>query len=319
MKAIVFTQYGPPSLLKVGEVEKPVPKSNEVLVRVHAATVNRTDCGILRARPFVLRFITGLFGPKRQTTGTDFAGAVEAVGKSVTDFAVGDKVFGFDDSGLGSHAQYLTISVDKAIASMPDKVSYAEAAASLEGVHYAYNFINKVELKAGHQVLVNGATGAIGSAALQLAKHFGAEVTAVGNTKNLALMKSLGADRVIDYLQEDFTKEAKQYDFVFDAVGKSSFGRCRPVLKPGGVYISSELGWMGQNIFYALATPLLGGKKVIFPIPLNIRRSIFLIKLLIEQGAYTPVIDKEYSLEETPEAFRYVESGQKTGNVILTI
>lgn len=319
MKAILHAQYGPPELLQYTEMPDPVPGDNELLVRVHAATVNRTDCGILRAKPFVLRFITGLTRPKLPITGTDFAGEVEAVGSQVKNFKIGDKIFGFNDSGVGSHAQYLTIADDQPIGIMPGDLSYAEAAASLEGAHYAINFINKVELNEHSKVLVNGATGAIGAAALQLVKARGAYVTAVGNTKNLELLQSLGADRVIDYEREDFTKDKEQYHFVFDAVGKSSFNLCKPVLLPKGIYISSELGWMGQNLFYSLATPLTGGKKVVFPFPSNIKASIDRVKGLIEAGEFTAVIDRKYPLSEVPEAFRYVETGQKTGNVVITI
>lgn len=319
MKAILHTQYGPPELLQYQEMPDPVPEDNELLIRVRAATVNRTDCGILRAQPFVLRFITGLSRPKLPITGTDFAGEVEAVGNQVKKFKVGDKVFGFNDSGLGSHAEYLTIPEDQPLGIMPENISYAEAAASVEGAHYAINFINKVELNENSKVLVNGATGAIGAAALQLVKATGAYVTAVGNTKNMELLRSLGADRLIDYEREDFTEDKAQYHFVFDAVGKSAFNLCKPLLLPKGTYISSELGWMAQNLFYALTTPLSGGKKVIFPVPSNIQASIDRVKELIIAGKYKAVIDRKYPLPEVPEAFRYVESGQKTGNVVITI
>ncbi|PHN06007.1 NAD(P)-dependent alcohol dehydrogenase [Flavilitoribacter nigricans] len=319
MHAILHPRYGSPDVLIYQEVARPVPKENEVLIRVHAATVNRTDCGILRAEPFVLRLITGLSRPKLLATGTDFAGEIEAVGAGVKDFAVGDRVFGFDDSGLNSHAEYLTFPADKGIGLMPENTSYEDAVACLEGAHYARNFINKIDLRPENKVLVNGASGAIGSAALQMVKSRGAYATAVCNTKNVELMRSLGADRVIDYEQEDFTRDPEQYHFVFDAVGKSSFNRCKPVLLPGGTYISSELGWMAQNIFYALSTPVLGGKKVIFPVPSDIQATIREVRSLTEAGKFKPVIDRTYPLEATAEAFRYVESGQKTGNVVLRI
>lgn len=319
MKAILHSHYGPPEGLLYQEVNTPIPKDDEILVRVHAATVNRTDCAILRARPFVMRFVAGLRRPKNLATGTDFAGEVEAVGQAVKHFKVGDRVFGFDDSGVSSHAEFLTFPAHKGVAIMPDKITYADAAASLEGAHYARNILNKVDLKPESRVLINGASGAIGSAALQLVKAHGAYVTAVCNTKNLELIRSLGADRVIDYEKEDFTQDQEQYHFVFDTVGKSSFNRCKPLLLPAGIYISSELGWMGENIFYALTTPIFGGKKVIFPIPTSIKDSIKRVTQLIEQGKYRAVIDRTYPLEATAEAFRYVETGQKTGNVVLTI
>ncbi len=326
MKAIVYTTYGPPSVLKIKNVEKPIPKANEVLVKVCATTVNRTDCAMLRAKPFIMRFFTGLFTPKNPILGTEFSGEIEAMGKDVMSFKVGDMVFGFDDSGIGSYAHYLTLSVDKALTTIPEKTTYEQAAASTEGAHYAYNIINKIHLKSGQKVLVNGATGAIGSAAVQLLKFFGAYVIAVCNTKNIELVKSLGADKVIDYTKEDFTKEDQKYDFIFDTVGKSSFTKCKPVLQPGGVYISSELGWMAQNIFFALITPIFAnlpgrrvGKKVIFPIPSDIKGSLLFIKDLIEQGKFNAVIDRKYPLEQISEAFSYVETGQKTGNVVITV
>ena len=323
MKAIVCTKYGPPDVLQLKEVARPIPKDNEVLIKIHATTVNRTDCGILRAKPFILRFFTGLIRPKNPILGTEFAGKIEAVGKNVTSFKVDDKVFGFDDQGLGSHAEYMAISEDSALTTIPSNMTYEQAAASSEGAHYAYNFIKKVNLKSGQKVLVNGATGAIGSAAVQLLKYFGVYVTAVSSTKNIELVRSLGADKVIDYTKEDFTKDEEKYDFVFDAVGKSSFAKCKQLLKPGGVYISSDLGYMAQNVFLPLITPIIkpmiGNKKTVFPIPKDIRGSILFIKKLIEEGKFKAVIDREYPLEQVVEAYRYVEAGHKTGNVVITV
>jgi len=322
MKAIVYTKYGPPDVLQLKEVEKPAPKDNEVLIKIYATTVNRTDCATIRAIPFFARFITGLFKPKKQIPGTEFAGKIEEVGKNVTSFKVGDKVFGFDDQGSGSHAQYMTISEDKAI-TIPKNITYEQAAASTEGAHYAYNFIKKVNIKSGQKILVNGATGAIGSAAVQLLKYFDVNVTAVCNTKNIELVKSLGANKVIDYTKEDFTKDEEKYNFVFDAVGKSSFAKCKPLLHSGGIYISSDLGYMAQNVFLPLITPIIkpmiGNKKTVFPIPTDIRRSLLLIKKLIEQGKFKAVIDRKYPLEQIVEAYKYVEKGQKTGNVVITV
>jgi len=322
MKAIVYTKYGPPEVLQLKEVEKPVPKDYEVLIRVHATTVNRTDCATIRAKPFFLRIITGLFKPKKQIPGTEFAGEIEAIGKSVSSLKAGDKVFGFDDQGSGSHAQYMTIIEDKA-AIMPENITYQQAAASSEGAHYAYNFINKVDLKKGQNVLVNGATGAIGSAEVQLLKYFDVNVTAVCAKKNVELVKLLGATKVIDYTKDDFTKDDGKYDFVFDCVGKSSFFKCKHLLQPGGVYISSDLGYMAQNIFLPLITPIIkpmiGNKKTVFPTPTDIRGSILLIKKLIEQGKFKAMIDREFSLEQIIDAYKYVEKGQKTGNVVITV
>lgn len=325
MKAIVYKKYGPPSVLQFTEVEKPTPSDNEVLVRVRATTVNRTDCANLRAKPFIMRFFMGLFKPKNPILGTEFAGDIEVVGNGVTSLKIGDKVFGFDDSGLSSYAEYLVISEDKALTTMPKNITYKQAAASIEGAHYAHNFINKVDLKNGSKVMVNGASGGIGSATVQLLKYFDADITAVCNTKNIELVKSLGANKVIDYTIEDFTNDNEKYDFVIDSVGKSSFGKCKSILKSGGVYMSSELGWMAQNLFFALITAIFGSlpgqarKRVKFPYPPNIKRSVLLIKKLIEEGSFKAVIDRKYPLEQIPEAFRYVEKGQKTGNVVITL
>ena len=319
MKAIVYTKYGPPDVLQLKEVEKPTQKDNEVLIKIHATTVNRTDCAMLRAEPFISRFVTGIFKPNKPIHGTEFAGKIEAIGKNVTSYKVGDEVFGFDDKSSGSHAQYMTILEDKALTTIPKNITYEQAAASIEGAHYAYNFINKVNLKSGQKILVNGATGAIGSAAVQFLKYFGADVTAVCNRKNMELVKSLGANKVIDYTKEDFTKDDQKYHYVFDTVGKSSFAKCKPLLQPGGVYISSELGPMAQNVFLALITPIIGKKKVIFPLPKDCKESIRFVIKLIEKGKFKTVIDRKYPLEQIVEAYRYVEKGQKIGNVVITV
>ena len=319
MKAVICTKYGPPDILQLKEVEKPVPDDNELLIEVHASSVNRTDCGLLRAKPFIVRFFTGIFKPGKPIPGTAFAGIIEAAGENVTAFEVGDRVFGFDDSGSGSHAQYMTISEDKALTTMPDDITYEQAAASTEGAHYAYNFINKVNIERGHNVLVNGATGAIGSAAVQLLNYFGANVTAVCKGEYSELVKSLGANDVIDYTKEDFTKVDPTDNYIFDTVGKSSFAECKPLLEAGGAYISSELGYMAQNIFLALTTPILCSKKVKFPLPTDCGGSILFIKQLIEDGKFKAVIDREYPLEQIVEAYRYVEKGQKIGNVVITL
>jgi NADPH:quinone reductase-like Zn-dependent oxidoreductase len=322
MKAIAYTKYGSPDVLQFKEVEKPIPKEYEVLIKVQATTVNRTDCATIRAKPFFMRLVTGLFRPKKQTPGTEFAGDIEALGKSVSSLKIGDRVFGFDDAGAGSHAQYVAITEDKVL-TIPGNISYAQAAASSEGAHYAYNFINKVNLKKAQHVLVNGATGAIGSAAVQLLKSFDVNVTAVCATKNIELVKSLGADKVIDYKKEDFTKDKHKYDLVFDTVGKSSFFKCKQLLQPGGVYISSDLGYLAQNIYLPLITrvikPLIENKKTIFPIPKDIRASLLVIKRLIEQDKFEAVIDREFPLERIVEAYKYVEKGHKTGNVVIIV
>ena len=307
MKAVVQTRYGSPEVLELGEIEQPVAKDDEVLVRVYAATVNRTDCANLRARPFFMRFVLGLVRPKKRVPGTEFAGVIEAVGKSIASLKPGEKVFGFDDEGSGSQAQYLAITEDKVVA-MPEGITFEQAAASSEGMHYAYNFINKVNIERGQYALVNGATGAIGSAAVQLLKYFGVNVTAVCATKNIELVRALGADRVIDYTREDFTEDDQKYSYVFDTVGKSSFFKCRKLLKPGGIYISSDLGYMSQNMFLPFITPIIkplfGNRKTMFPVPVDIKGSLSLVKKLIEQGRFKAVIDRSFTLEQIVDAYQ---------------
>ena len=251
-------------------MDAPTPKDNEVLVKVQATTVNRTDCGFRAGTPFFTRFFTGLSRPKVTVLGSEFAGEVEAVGSGVTSFEVGDRVFGYSGlrhgSRFGAHAEYLAMPEDGLVATMPANVSFEEAAASTEGSHYALWFIRKAKVRSGQDVLVNGATGAVGSAAVQLLKSMGAQVTAVCDTRNVELVRDLGADRVIDYTAEDFTKDEQTYDVVLDAVGMSSFGRTKRLLKPGGIYVSGDWGPKAQNPVLALVTPLFGGKKVIFPL-----------------------------------------------------
>lgn len=325
MKAFCHTKYGSPDFLRLCEREKPIPQRNEVLVKVMATTVNRTDCAMLKADPFVWRFFMGLRHPKNSVLGTEFSGIVEAMGSEVGNFKIGDRVFGFNDQGLKSHAAYLVIDENKALATLPQTLTFDEAAAVCEGAHYAYNFINKIALKPGQTILINGASGGIGSAALQISKHLGAHVTAVCSSTSVALMKSLGADRIIEYAKTDFTLDTEKYDFVFDTVGKSSYGKCKPLLKPGGVYLCSELGAGMQNIFYSLLTPLSSklpwnkGKKVKFPLPSDIKGSVLFVKKLLEQGKYKAIIDKKYPFEEIVEAFKYVDQGLKTGNVVISI
>jgi len=320
MKAVVCDRYGPPSVLQYNTVDLPSPKTNDVLVRVVASTVNRTDCANLSATPFIMRFVIGLLKPRKPIMGTEFSGIVVDVGSSVSKFEQGDRIFGFDDTTLSSYAEYLAIPDDMAIALAPENMALKNVSASIEGAHYAYNFINKVELRAEQRVLINGATGGIGSALLQILKVNGVYVTAVGNTKNIDLLKSLGANKVIDYTKDDFTKADHQpYDYIFDAVGKSSFSKCKHLLVPGGVYMSSEPGAYAQNLFYPIITKLLGKKKVIFPIPGSKIKSLNYIINLMEKNEFTPIIDREYSLEQIEEAFNYVASGKKTGNVLINI
>jgi len=319
MKAAIYTQYGPPEVVRIGTLPKPVPKENEVLIRIKASTVNRTDCGFRSAEYFVSRFFSGLWRPKKPVLGCEFAGEIVELGRSVTAHRIGDRVFGYDDHHFGGHAAYKVMKENSTFGPIPEGLDDHRAAALTEGSHYALNNIRAAKVKSGDKVLVYGATGAIGSAAVQLLKHFGATVVAVANTKNLGLVRSLGADEVIDYQTVDFTRTGHHFDFIFDAVGKSSFGQCKALLKPKGVYISTELGKRSENIFLALITPLGRGKKVLFPIPPARREDILLLGTLADQGKFLPVIDREYPLDDIVEAYRYVETGQKTGNVIIRL
>ena len=319
MKAAVHTRYGPPDVVRILEVDKPAPKDNEVLVKVHATTVNRTDSGLRAAKPFVNRFFTGLRRPRVTVLGNEFAGQVEAVGRDVRSFAVGDRVFGYNGTRIGAHAEYVAMPEDGSLATKPANVTFEQAAASTEGSHYALSLIRKAKIHSGQDVLVYGATGAIGSAAVQLLKGLGAEVTAVCGTEHVELVRGLGADRVIDYTAEDFTRDTQTYDVVLDAVGKSSFGRCKRLLKPGGIYLSSDLGPLSQNPILALITPLLRGKKVMFPIPRDNQEMVRYFKEVLESGEFKPLIDRRYRLDEIVEAYRYVETGQKVGNVVISV
>jgi len=320
MKAAVHSRYGPPEVVRIAEVDKPEVRDHEVLVKVHVTTVNRTDCGFRAGKPFIVRFFSGLIRPKVTVFGSEFAGVVEAVARGVTSFEVGDKVFGFNEDRFGAHAEYLSIPEDGPLATMPANVTYEEAAPSTEGSHYALSLISKAKIQSGQRVLVNGGTGAIGSAAVQLLKSLGAVVTAVCDTEHVELVRGLGADRVIDCMAEDFTKDEQTYDVVFDAVGKSSFGRCKRLLKPGGIYLSSDLGPLSLNPILALITPLFGGKKVMFPIPPKRDQEIVRhFKDMMESGAFKPVIDRRYRLDQIVEAYRYVETGQKIGNVVISV
>jgi NADPH:quinone reductase-like Zn-dependent oxidoreductase len=319
MKAAVRTRYGSPDVVQILEVDKPTPQDGEVLVKIHATTVNRTDCGVRAAKPSVLRLLLGLRKPRRPVIGTEFAGIVEGLGSGVTSFKVGDRVFGYDERWFGAHAEYKSMRSDGAVAAIPPNVAYEQAAPGTEGSHYALGFIRKARIQKGQDVLVNGATGAIGSAAVQLLRDLGANVTAVCGAEHVDLVRGLGAARVIDYTAEDFTEDNGFYEVVLDAVGKSSFGRCKRLLKPGGTYLSSELGPRGQNPFLALITPLLGGKKVMFPYPRYDQKMVQHLAGRIESGAFMPVVDRVFPLEKIAEAYRYAESGQKVGNVVISL
>jgi NADPH:quinone reductase-like Zn-dependent oxidoreductase len=319
MKAAIRRSYGSPQNIQIEELEKPVPNDNEVLIKVIATTVNRTDCANLTGKPFIMHLVLGLFKPRKTTLGTDFAGIVVETGQNVREFSINDRVFGFTDLGLESQAEYMKIEPKGNLMIIPDNCDFKQAAASLEGAHYAYSFIHKAKIKPGQRILINGATGAIGSASLQFAKQFDVRITATCSTKNIQLIQSLGAHKIIDFTKDDFTKDNEKYDLIFDAVGKSTFGKCKHLLKNGGIYISSELGPYAQNPFLALFPSLGSKKKVIFPIPFSIQKTLPYIKELLEKGEFKPVIDREYSLNEISEAYEYVMTGEKTGNVIVSL
>lgn len=312
MKAVVHDRYGPPDVLRIEEIEPPTPAGGELLIRVHATTVTQTDCHMRRAQPFVWRFLLGLRRPKRRVPGVEFAGVVEAVGASVTAFVVEDRVFGLRS---GAHAELLCVGEAGLVAHIPEATTFEGAAAVCDGVTQAWKHLAAGGVGAGTRLLVYGASGSCGTAAVQLGRHLGAHVTAVCTAKNMELMRSLGADAVIDYTQEDFTRSGKYYDVILDAVGKHSYFRARRSLAPGGRFVPTD-GLL--NLPLALATRWLGDKKVVVSRPGYSRETVLLVKTLIEAGKYRPVVDRTYPIAEVVEATRYVESWQKTGNVVLT-
>lgn len=327
MKAAVYDAYGPPDVIRIEDVERPVPAPDEVLVRIHATTVNRTDTQTRKAEPFISRFFTGLSRPRYRILGSEFAGEVEARGAAVQEFEVGDHVFGINPWRFGAHAEFIAVRARGPLAPKPANLPLAQAAAVCDGALLALSalrpardaltWLKPADLHEGQSVLVYGASGSIGTAGVQLAKHFGTRVTAVCNTKNVDVVRSLGADEVIDYTEEDFTKNGQKYDVVFDAVGKHSFQRAKGSLKPGGAFVATD---DLVNLLRALSPLHIDGKRVLFPIPPRFtKKDVLFIKGLIEAGKYRPVIDRAYRLEEMIEAARYVETEQKTGNVIITV
>jgi NADPH:quinone reductase-like Zn-dependent oxidoreductase len=308
MRAVVHDRYGPPEVLRIEEVERPVPRDDEVLVKIHATTVTRTDTGLRSADLFISRFFTGLLRPRNKILGLELAGEVEAVGKAVTEFQVGDHVFG--GKGSGAHAEFIGMRESEPLAHKPAGMTFDEAAAVFDGASLALACLRKAGPLEGKSILIYGASGSIGTAAVQLAKHFGAHVTAVCTTKNVELMRSLGADEVVDYTHEDFAKNGTTYDVIFDSVGKHSFRRSRRSLKPGGTFIETDLGFMWHVPLLLLLTRWIARYT---------KKDLLFFKELIEAGKYRAVIDRRYPLEDVIEATRYVETEQKTGNVVLTV
>lgn len=313
MKAWVNTKYGSVDVLNLKEIEQPVPGDNQVLIKIHATTVNRSDTGIRKAEYFIARFFTGMFKPKFHVLGSEFSGTIEQVGKDVTLYAVGDAVFGLSEKNFGAHAEFLCLNESDAFDHKPENLSFEQATAILEGPYLALNYLDKITITPGFKILVNGASGSIGSSGVQLATYYGAEVTAVTNTKNMDLAKELGAKHVIDYTKEDFTQLNETFDCVFDAVGKSSFFKTKKIRTPEAKYFSTELGFFYQNVFLPLFT-----KKVLFPIPKTNKEQILFLKKIAEEGKLRAVIDRVYPFDKIKEAHIYVETGQKTGSVVIT-
>ena len=321
MKAIVCTEYGPPEVLQLREVEKPVPKDNELLIKIHAATATTSGLSGRKGEPYFARLFTGLAKPKKNILGMELAGEIEAVGKDVKLFKAGDQVFGHTGMDFGTHVEYKCLPEDAALLIKPTNMTYEESAAVIEGGLTALNFLsNKANIQSAQKVLIYGASGSVGTAAIQVAKYFGAEVTGVCSTGNLELVTSLGADMVIDYTQADFTKNGETYDIIFDTVGKRSFPLCKGSLTQKGIYLDAAgLG----TIFHMLWTSLFSAKKAILTATYvrpatEIMKDLVVLREIIEAGKIKGVIDRHYPLEQVAEAHRYVETGHKKGNVIIT-
>lgn len=320
MRAIVYEKYGTPDVLQLKEVEKPTPKDNEVRIRVHAAIVTPSDCSFRKADPFIVRFIYGLTSPKNKILGVELAGEIESVGTSVKSFKEGDQVFGISPKSFGAHAEYTCLPEKEPLAIKPANMTYEEAVGVCDGALTALIFLrDTAKIKSGQKVLINGASGSVGSYAVQLAKYFGAEVTGVCSTANLEMVKSLGADKVIDYTKVDFTKSGQSYDVIFDAVGKSSFSSCKRSLTQRGVYLSTipSLAIILQML-WTLKSVSKKAKFVTAGLMQN-KENLNFLRELIEAGKLKSVIDRCYPLEQTAEAHRYVEKGHKKGNVVITL
>ncbi len=323
MKAIVCTKYGSPDVLELKEVEKPTPKDNEVLIRVYAASVTAADGMMREGTPFYGRLFLGLMKPSNPITGTGFAGVIEAIGSDVKLFKEGDSVFGETGVGFSTNAEYVCVPQDGVLATLPNNMTYEEAAPVCDGALTSWSFLKDIgKIQSGQKVLINGASGSLGSAAVQIAKYFGAEVTGVCSTTNLEMVKSLGAEKVIDYTKEDFTKNGQTYDIIFDTVGKSSFSRCQGSLKENGAYLSPVLEL--PLLFQMIWTSKIGSKKAKFsatglrPVS-ELRVLLNELKESIEAGKIKSVMDRSYPLEQTAEAHRYVDKGHKRGNVVIAV
>jgi NADPH:quinone reductase-like Zn-dependent oxidoreductase len=319
MRAYITYRYGPPEVQVLSEIDRPKPGPRDILIKVHATTVNRTDTGFRSAEYVMSRLFTGLRKPKIKVFGTEFAGEVQEIGSEVTAFSVGDRVFGFNDAVFGAHAEYMVVPEKSSVIHIPDGLSYTEAAPLAEGAHYALNNLRAARVKPGDSVLIYGATGAIGSAAVQIAKAMGTQVTALCTSGNEALVHALGADVVLTREKTELDDIDERFDFIFDAVGKSSFGACRKLLKPTGCYCSTELGKRGENVYLALWYAITKRRAVIFPIPPSTKEQLEFLRELVIAKQYKPVIDRVYRFEDLVEATRYVQTGQKIGNVVIRV
>ncbi len=324
MKAIVYTEYGPPDVLQLKVVEKPTPKEDEALIRVYATAVTTSDAnfrGFVFVPPgfrLLTRLYLGFRKPKKAILGTELAGEIEAVGKDVELFSKGDQVFGIDATNFGAYAEFKCMPEDGGLAIKPVNLTYEEAAAVPNGALTALTFVrDRGNIQSGQELLINGASGMIGTYAVQLAKHFGAEVTGVCSATNLALVKSLGADKVIDYTKEDFTKSGETYDVILDTVGNLTFSRCKSSLNQNGLYLPTPGGML--EVAQMLWTSMIGGKKVIIASGSERKEDLIFLKELIEEGKIKPVIDRRFPLEQMAEAHRYVDKGHKKGNVVITV
>lgn len=320
MKAIVNKQYGSPDVLKSEIIEKPVPKENEVLIRIKASTVTSADCMMRKGNSIMGRLLLGFFAPRKkyQIPGLEFSGIIESTGIKVNRFKKGDEVYGFRGFGSGCYAEYKCMSEKGSIALKPANFSFAESVSIVDGATTAYFFLKqKANIQKGQNVLINGASGSIGTFAVQLAKSFGTNVTGVCSTNNIKLVQSLGADKVIDYTKEDFTRNGETYDIIFDTVAKSTFDRCKKILNHGGKYIVTV--WTFKRVVLSILTKLCKRRKLIFALSINKRKTLVLLKSMIENGKLKTVIDRQYSMDEVVEAHRYVEEGHKKGNVVIHI
>jgi NADPH:quinone reductase-like Zn-dependent oxidoreductase len=330
MKAIVHTKYGPPDVLQLKEVERPAPKGNDILIKIHATTVNYGDITVRNFRniplkkfnmPLLLwlptRIMFGFWKPKKKILGSEFAGDIEAVGKDVKRFKKGDPVFGYRGPLMGTNAEYLCMPEAGLVAIKPANMSYEEVSTIPYGATTAWHILRKANIRSGQKVLINGASGSIGSAAVQIAKYYGAEVTGICGTPRLEFVKSLGADMVIDYTREDFTQSGETYDLIFDVLGKSSFAQCKRSLKQNGCYLLASFKM--KQIFLMLWTSIFGNRKVMCVVTPEKIENLISIKELMEAGKLKSIIDKRFPLEQTAEAHRYVEQGHKKGNIVITV